>query len=101
MWHTEWSKPTIPFDITADLGAVYTQDRLEYVPQSDAGNGTFYAGEVSYSLDGRSWSIPVPLRWERDARSKSFPLGNVQAQFVRVHVTAAAGRFGSGRELYV
>ena len=101
VWHTQWYQNAVPFDITADLGAVYTLDKLEYVPRSDAGNGTLLRGSVSTSADGVNWSAPLPFNWERSAKSKVMPLGGVQAAFVRVHVDAATGGFGSGRELYI
>ena len=101
VWHTQWYQNAVPFDITADLGAVYTLDKLEYVPRSDAGNGTLLRGSVSTSADGVNWSAPLPFNWERSAKSKVLPLGGVQAAFVRVHVDSATGGFGSGRELYV
>lgn len=101
MWHTRWDLAALPFDITANLGAIYTLDKLEYVPRSDAGNGTIYMGTLSTSLDGKSWTEPVAFQWERDPRSKFMNLGGVQAQFVKLHVTAGIGRFGSGRELYI
>ena len=100
MWHTQWYQSAVPFDITADLGAVYTLDRMEYVPRSDAGNGTILRGSVSTSMDGKAWSEPVPFSWERSAASKLLSLGGVQAAYVRVHVDAATGGFGSGRELF-
>ena len=101
MWHTEWGKRSTPFDITADLGAVYTLEKLEYVPRSDAGNGTLYIGTVSTSQDGKAWSEPSRFQWERDAQSKFFDLRGVQARFVKVSVQSGTGGFGSGRELYV
>lgn len=101
VWHTQWYQNAVPFDITADLGAVYTLDKLEYVPRSDAGNGTLLSGSVSTSPDGKTWSAPVPFSWERSAKSKELPLGGVQAAFVRIHVDSATGGFGSGRELYI
>lgn len=101
VWHTRWYQSAVPFDITADLGAVYTLDKLEYVPRSDAGNGTILRGSVSTSADGKTWSAPVPFRWERSATSKILPLGSVQAAYVKIHVDSATGGFGSGRELLV
>ena len=101
MWHTTWGTPAVPFEVSADLGAVYQLDYLEYVPRTDAGNGTFIAGTVSTSRDGANWSEPVPFQWERDARTKRLPLAGKEARFVKVNVTASIGGFGSGRELYV
>ena len=101
VWHTKWGERATPLDITADLGAVYTLDKLEYVPRSDGGNGTIYKGTVSTSQDGKAWSEPAAFQWERDARTKTFGLHGVQARFVKVSVSAGTGGFGSGRELYV
>ena len=101
MWHTQWGRSATPFEIVANLGAVYTLDKLEYVPRPDAGNGTLCRGSISTSLDGKEWSTPEPFFWERDARSKVFRLKGVQAQFVKLQVEAATGAFGSGKELYI
>ena len=101
MWHTDWGASATPFDVVANLGAVYTLDKLEYVPRPDAGNGTIYRGTVSVSLDGKTWSQPEEFFWERDPQTKIFLLKGVQAQFVKVHVNAAVGAFGSGKELYI
>ena len=101
MWHTIWSGPSVPFEITADLGAIYQLAFLEYVPRPDAGNGTILRGTVSTSVDGSVWSDPVPVVWERDPMTKKLPLGGREARFVKLSVTAAVGGFGSGKELYL
>ena len=101
MWHTDWGKEAVPFDIEADLGAVFKLDKLEYVPRSDAGNGTLYRGSVSTSLDGKAWTEPVDFQWERDPQPKILPLNGKEAQYVRLHVDAGIRRFGSGRELFI
>lgn len=101
VWHTAWGKAAVPFELTADLGANYLLDRLEYVPRTDAGNGTILRGTVSLSEDGKQWSAPVAIQWERDAQPKQLQLGGKQARYVKLSVTAAVGSFGSGRELFI
>ena len=101
MWHTVWSGPSVPFEITADLGAIYQLDYLEYVPRPDAGNGTILRGSLSTSVDGTAWSTPLPVVWERSPMAKKLPLGGREARFVKLSVDAAVGGFGSGKELYL
>ena len=100
MWHTDWKTTAVPFEIKADLGATYQLDYLEYVPRTDAGNGTLCQGTVSLSRDGQTWTEPVPFQWERDANAKRLPLDGQEARFVKLQVNAAVGGFGSGRELF-
>ena len=101
MWHTDWALRAIPFDITANLGAIFQLDKLEYVPRSDAGNGTIYMGSVSISEDGVNWTDPVSFQWERDPQSKFMQFDGAKAQYVKLHVDYATGAFGSGRELFI
>ncbi|MBR5099992.1 MAG: DUF5110 domain-containing protein [Bacteroidales bacterium] len=101
IWHTDWGKEAVPFDIEADLGAVFKLDKMEYAPRSDAGNGTLYRGSVSTSLDGKAWSEPMDFQWERDPQPKVLLFNGKEAQFVRLHVDAGIRRFGSGRELFI
>lgn len=100
MWHTRWGEPAVPFTMDLDLGAIWTLERMDYYPRTDAGNGTLLEGTVSWSRDGAAWSEPQPFQWKRDNAVKSFSFeGTPQVRFVRIAVTRAAGGFGSGREL--
>lgn len=100
MWHTRWAEKAVPFTLSLDLGAVWTLEKMEYYPRTDAGNGTLLEGTVSWSRDGAAWSDSVPFRWARDNSVKSFGFeGTPQVRFVRIEITRAAGDFGSGREL--
>ena len=100
IWHTQWYATAVPFTLDVDLGAIYTLDKMDYYPRTDAGNGTLLEGTVAWSRDGAAWSEPVPFRWRGDNGVKSFGFeGNPQVRFVRIAVTRAKGGFGSGREL--
>lgn len=99
MWHTQWGEKAVPFTIDVDLMAVYTIDRMQYVPRADAGNGTLLSGTVSWSRDGASWSDPVRFRWDRSPAAKSLPFDGAEVRFVRICVDKAVGDFGSGEEL--
>lgn len=101
MWHTVWGTPSVPFEITADLGAIYQLERIQYVPRPDGGNGTILHGTVSLSRDGVSWMEPSTFAWERGPAAKTLPLGGESARFVRIGVDIAVGGFGSGQELYL
>ena len=102
VWHTRWGEPAVPFTLELDLGAIYTLDKMDYYPRTDAGNGTLLEGTVCWSRDGAVWSEPQPFQWKRDNSVKSFGFeGTPQVRFVRISVTRATGAFGSGRELLI
>ncbi len=102
MWHTAWSKKAVPFSLTIDLRSINRLDKFVYLPREDSGNGTLLKGTVSYSSDKVTWSTPVDFAWRRDNKEKTFAFGeNPAARYIRLHITQAAGDFGSGRELYV
>ena len=100
IWHTEWYETAVPFEVNADLGAVYTLDRLEYVPRTDGSNGTILRGRLYTSVDGGTWSDAIPIAWERGQDVKTLPLGGVNARYVRLGVDIAEGGYGSGKEFY-
>lgn len=100
MWHTKWSEKATPFQLQLDLGAVWTLERMEYIPRRDAGNGTFVSGRISWSSDAASWSAPVPFNWEISSSAKVFSFnGTPNARFIRIDVDRANGDFGSGQEI--
>ena len=108
IWHSKWGEGTaVPFDITLDLKSVNRLDKIEYLPREDAGNGTILEGTVSFSEDKQSWSEPVPFSWERTGQTKTFSFAgdasedSPEARYIRIHVSKAAGNFGSGNEMYV
>lgn len=102
VWHTQWYATAVPFTLEVDLGAIYTLDRMDYHPRTDAGNGTLLEGTVAWSRDGATWSEAQPFRWKGDNGVKCFGFeGNPRAMFLRIEVTRAKGGFGSGRELLI
>ena len=101
-WHTAWSEAAVPFDITIDLHAIAVLDKLLYMPRPDAGNGTLISGTVCASMDRVNWSEPIAFQWAADGQPKELSLGQTQtARYLRIHVDAARGNFGSGQQLYV
>ena len=102
LWHTVWGQSAAPFTIHMDLGAIYTLDKMEYYPRTDAGNGTITSASVSWSRDGSEWTEPQYVTWPASGAVKTFSFdGNPQARFVRLYVSRALGGFGSGRELLI
>ena len=102
VWHTAWGEKAVPFTMDIDLGCTIQLDKLLYLPREDAGNGTLQEGTISYSLDGRTWSEPVPFRWTTDAQAKEMTFkGGPSVRYLRMEVTRGRGDFGSGRQLYV
>lgn len=102
VWHTAWGEKAVPFTMDIDLGCTIQLDKLLYLPREDAGNGTLQEGTISYSLDGGTWSEPVPFRWSTDAQAKEMAFkGGPSVRYLRMEVTRGRGDFGSGRQLYV
>ncbi|MCM1109503.1 MAG: DUF5110 domain-containing protein [Clostridium sp.] len=103
MWHTKWGAKAVPFEMIVDLHSVNQLDKLHYLGREDGGNGTLLRGTLSYSMDKRTWSDPVPFTWTRGGD----PLRIIEfkeqptARYLRLSVEEAVGDFGSGREMYV
>ena len=101
-WHTKWGKgEAIPFEMTIDLRAVNTLDRLVYQPRDNAGNGTLLKGRVSYSVDRINWSEPEAFTWARDNSDKTIAAKGVEARYIKLYGDESVGNFGSGNELFV
>lgn len=102
MWHTKYRADALPFDLVLDLRGVNNIAGFEYLPRPDGGNGTIIKGNVSYSIDGRNWMSAGTFDWAEDGQTKTFVFdGGPRARYIRLSVTESAGRYGSGREIYV
>lgn len=102
IWHSRYGQPAVPFNIIADLRTVNTLDKMWYLPRLDSGNGTILKGKVYYSMDRNEWIEAGDFAWERSSETKEFCFeGHPAARFVKLSVSEAVGKFGSGRELYV
>lgn len=102
MWHTKWGKEATPFDMIIDLHSVNQLDKLQYLPRTDAGNGTILHGSVFYSNDKQHWTKAGEFSWERDGKTKVFEFKDKPtAGYVKISVDKAVGKYGSGSELYV
>lgn len=101
IWHTEWSSQAVPFDMVIDLNSINQLDKFQYVPRKDGGNGTLKKGTVYYSMDKSTWIEAGTFNWQ-GSDIKTFTFGHhPTARYIKLSVTEAVGRFGSGRELYV
>lgn len=102
VWHTEYGKNAVPFEMVIDLGGMSTLDKLHYLGREDCGNGTILEATIQYGAFKNDWSAPVAVNWERTPDTKVFTFeGNPTARFVKINVTKAVGNFGSGREMYI
>lgn len=100
-WHTQWSAQAVPFDLIVDLNSVNQLDRFEYLPRLDAGNGTLGKGTVYYSMDKSNWHEAGTFDWKgSDVKTFVFT-EHPTARYLKLSVTSAVGKYGSGRELYV
>lgn len=101
VWHTKWGETAVPFELVVDLRSVNLLDKMQYVPRSDAGNGTLMRGTVSISMDRQHWTEVGPFDWARTGDVKEIKLPEVNARYIRLAVSQAAGNFGSGQQIYV
>ncbi len=99
-WHTKWGQSAVPFSLTMDLRSVNQLDKLQYVPRTDAGNGTLLKGTIEVSTDNQTWTPAGEFNWERNGKAKEFVL-DAKARYIRFNVTDGVGGFGSGQQLYV
>ncbi|MGV8878629.1 MAG: TIM-barrel domain-containing protein [Sphingobacteriaceae bacterium] len=101
-WHTTYGEKAIPFDIVMDLNGINQLDKFQYVPRSDAGNGTLMKGSVAHSLDKNKWEEAGEFDWKGDHSTKTFAFAShPAARFIRISVEQGKGNYGSGQELYV
>lgn len=100
-WHTKWSASAVPFDMVMDLRSINQLDKFQYLPRTDAGNGTLLKGTVYYSMDKSNWTEAGTFDW-KGGDVKTFEFGDKPtARYIKLAVTAGVGNYGSGRELYV
>lgn len=86
--------------ITIDMGKVYAMDHFDYVPRSDAGNGTIREYEFQISLDGITYkTLEADGKWAKDASTKTIAMDGIEAQFIRLIVKKGEGNFASAHAL--
>ncbi len=101
-WHTRWKETAVPFSFTMNLKSVNQLDKLVYLPRKDGGNGTLLKGAIQYSMDGKQWTKAGDFEWQADGAAKTIDFPNHPlAAYLKIDVSAGAGGFGSGREMYV
>ena len=101
-WHTDYDAKAVPFDIVMDLQSINVLDKFQYLPRLSGRNGIITKGKVYYSLDKHNWTEAGDINWKMDNQTKAFSFQNhPSARYVKIAVLAAAGDFGSGRELYI
>ncbi|WP_227009055.1 TIM-barrel domain-containing protein [Christiangramia fulva] len=102
LWHTQWGKSAVPFELVIDLNSFTKLDKLEYVPRSSGGNGIILKGAVSYSSDAQHWIPGGNIQWNNNSQNKHLKFTKQPvARYIKISVTEGVGGFGSGRELYV
>ena len=102
IWHTKYGANALPFDLVMDLRTINQLDKFHYLSRKDGGNGTILKGTVSYSMDKEHWTEAGAFDWERKDEVKVFTFKErPTARYIKLSVTEAIGKYGSGRELYV
>ncbi|XP_047539213.1 uncharacterized protein LOC125072623 [Vanessa atalanta] len=107
IWHTDWgtsgqSNPKEDKYLTLhfDLGDIYELDKAEYIPRSDAGNGTFLMARYRYSVNRKEWSaFSESLKFKEDNSIKTINFHGNKMRFIELSILETVGNFGSGRQL--
>lgn len=102
IWHTHWDSIAVPFTLTVDLNSINQIEKFQYLPRNGGVNGIILKGKVSYSSDKTDWTEAGTFDWKRNKDTKEFIFANKPTiRYIKIDVTEAGGKFGSGRELYV
>lgn len=102
LWHTEYEKKAVPFDLVLDLKSVNQLDKMEYLPRKSGRNGIITKAAIYYSMDKRIWTEADSIDWAATNTTKEFIFHNhPTARYIKLRVTNGIGGYGSGRELYV
>ncbi|MEO7049710.1 MAG: DUF5110 domain-containing protein, partial [Ferruginibacter sp.] len=102
IWHTKYGKKALPFSFVMDLNTINQLDKFDYLPRSDAGNGTLMKGTVEYSVDKNKWLPAGSFNWKRDNTVKTFDFAShPSVRYIKISVEMASGNYGTGQELYV
>ncbi|XP_046972548.1 uncharacterized protein LOC124539269 [Vanessa cardui] len=107
IWHTDWGKSGQAnpkedkyLTLNFDLRDIYELDKAEYIPRSDAGNGTFLMARYRYSVDGKEWSaFSEYIKFKEDNSVKTINLDGKKMRFIELAILETVGDFGSGRQL--
>lgn len=102
MWHTEWGRKAVPFDILIDLRTINQVDKFQYLPRIGGGNGILLKGRVYSSYDKETWVDAGQFEWLYNDKVKEFKFENKPTvRYIKISVQSAVKDFGSGRELYI
>ncbi|MFC1414751.1 NPCBM/NEW2 domain-containing protein [Streptacidiphilus sp. N1-12] len=105
LWHSQFSPvhDPLPISFTVDLKSVQTVTGLSYQPRLDGNiTGTVTGYTVEVSTDGTTFTPAAAAgTWPEDALLKSVQIAPVQARYVRLTATAAAGGYASAAEIAV
>ncbi|SCA96807.1 Uncharacterized protein BWINRA5_00124 [Bacillus mycoides] len=102
MWHTAWGDTgnKLPHIFEIDMKLAYELDKLEYIPRSNAGNGTILKYNLDVSLDGKTYkNVITDGTFERNDETKVIDFqGNITARYIKLTITNSVGGFGSAME---
>ena len=102
MWHTHWDSVAVPFNMVMDLSSLNQIEKFQYLPRDEGMNGLILKGKVSYSNNRNDWTEAGVIDWKSTNEMKEFVFTNLPTvRYIKIDITEAVGKFGSGRELYV
>ena len=108
-YHSNWSgtRPTdADFWITIELPEVTEVSGMRYLPRQSSANGRILSYEISYSVDGETWTVAASGDWADDNTWKAARFDeNVEAKYVKIFATDSkadtGGRHMTAAELRV
>ena len=102
MWHTVWSKNSVPFTLIIDLKSFNQLDKFKYLPRAGKRNGVFLKGKVFHSMDKQKWVSAGDFIRKNQEGAQAFDFENKpMARYLKLEISEAVGGFGSGKEFYV
>lgn len=102
LWHSQYDKKAVPFDLVIDLKSINELDKLLYLPRLSGRNGIITKAEIFYSADKKVWTSAGIITWARTNLRKVFLFTNhPTARYIKLSVKEASGDYGSGREIYI
>jgi alpha-glucosidase (family GH31 glycosyl hydrolase) len=102
MWHTHWDSVAVPFNMVMDLNGLNKVEKFQYLPRDNGRNGLIIKGKVFVSDNRSDWTEAGNIDWKPNNEMKGFVFTTQPTvRYIKIDVTEAVGKFGSGRELYV
>lgn len=103
MYHSIYDSTQVVDYIDIDLNNMYSLDKIEYLPRSNAGNGNITNLDILISIDGKNWkTVQSNIPWARDNALKIYDfVDKTTSRYVRLKINSSVGGYCSGLELRI